>query len=572
MKQLLFLFLFLNFSVFSQNVKLKYLQNETVTYKECIDFYKALEKKYPNCKLIEFGKTDIGQPLHLFLIGNDTNLDFKSIEKSNKTIILINNGIHAGEPCGVDASLSLSEDLLSKKEMNQYLSHIVVGIIPFYNIDGALNRGCCSRANQNGPVEYGFRANAKNLDLNRDFIKCDAQNTTSLIEIIQLLKPHIFVDTHISNGADYSYNMTLITTQPNKLNPILSNYLKQQYLPSLKTEMKNKNNEICPYVDTYKNIPDSGLVEFLETPRFATGYTALYNVLGFVTEAHMLKPYQDQVKATYDLLLSFITITNKEYQAINEAKKKADEFVALKQKYFTLQWQLDTTNYELIDFKGFEAGFKKSNISGLNRLYYDKTKPYNKKIKNYNKYAAVDSVLKPKAYLVPQAWRQVIALLKVNNIKFETLSKDTSIEVNCYYIEDYKTTSKPYEGHYLHSNVILKNSKQTIQFYKGDCLIMCNQHSNRFIIETLEPKATDSYFNWNYFDSALQQKEWFSDYVFEETAEKLLKEDPVLKSSLEKYVKEKQQENNHWEQLAWIFKHAPQFEKTAFRYPVYRLE
>ncbi len=572
MKQLILLLTILSLNLRAQDVKNKYLNNQTVTYNECINFYQELEKKHTTAKLFEFGKTDVGLPLHLFMITNDKDFDIESIKNKQKTILLINNGIHAGEPCGVDACLSLSEDLLSKKELNQLLKNVVVCIIPFYNIDGALNRGCCSRANQNGPQEYGFRANAKNLDLNRDFIKCDAQNTKSLIEIIHQIQPHIFVDTHISNGADYSYNMTLITTQHNKLNPILTNYLNDKMLPGLKQEMKLKNNEMCPYVETLKETPDSGLVGFLETPRFATGYTALYNILGFVTEAHMLKPYPTQVKATYDLLLSFITIMAKQHLDIISAKKKADEVVKKQQVYFALNWKLDTNKFELIDFNGYEAAYKKSSISGLDRLYYDRSKPFNKKIKYFNHYVANDSVKKPVAYIIPQAWSNVISLLKLNKVNMQVLQNDSTIKVNCYYIDDYKTTAKPYEGHYLHSNVSLKNNTQSIHFYKGDYIIWCNQNVNRFIVETLEPKATDSYFNWNYFDSSLQQKEWFSDYVYEETAERILKENPQFKKELEQYVKDKKLENNHWEQLAWIFKHAPQFEKTAYRYPVFRLE
>jgi hypothetical protein len=47
--------------------------------------------------------------------------------------------------------------------------NVVICIIPVYNIDGSLRQGCCTRANQNGPDTQGFRGNAQNLDLNRDF-------------------------------------------------------------------------------------------------------------------------------------------------------------------------------------------------------------------------------------------------------------------------------------------------------------------------------------------------------------------------------------------------------------------
>lgn len=571
MKTCIFLLLCFTTNVFAQDVKNKYLQNQTVTYKECIDFYKELAKKYPDSKLIEYGKTDIGLPLHLFMITNDKDFDFNSIRNKNKTLLLINNGIHAGEPCGVDACLSLSEDLLSKKEMNLILKNVVVCIVPFYNIDGALNRGCCSRANQNGPQEYGFRANSRNLDLNRDFIKCDAQNTKSLIQIIQQIQPHVFVDTHISNGADYSYNMTLITTQHNKLNKKLSAYMVGEMLPALQQDMKLKQNEISPYVETIRNTPDSGLLGFLETPRFATGYTALFNTIGFVSEAHMLKPYHLQVKATYDLLMSMISTMNLQYLSLINAKKMADEEVTFKQKHFALNWQLDTTKVDRINFNGYEAGYKKSTISGLNRLYYDRSKPFKKNINYFNYYAPVDSIEKPKAYIIPQAWINIIDLLKLNNVRVDAIKQDTIINVNCYYIDDYKTTPKPYEGHYLHREAKLTDKEQQIAFNKGDCIVWCNQKVNRFIMETLEPKATDSYFNWNYFDSALQQKEWFSDYVYEETAETILKENPELRVQLDAYVKQHKLEQNHWEQLAFVFKHAPQYEKTAFRYPVFKI-
>jgi hypothetical protein len=571
MKQILLFIICISINALAQDIRDKYNLNQTVTYTECINFYKRLEQKYPTSKLVEYGKTDVGIPLHLFMITNDKDFEINSIISKKKTILLINNGIHAGEPCGVDACLGLSEDLLSKNEMNSLLNNVVVCIVPFYNIDGALNRGCCSRANQNGPEEHGFRANAKNLDLNRDFIKCDAQNTKSLIEIIQKVKPHVFVDTHISNGADYAYNMTLITTQHNKLNKHLSRLLNQKILPSLQAEMQLKNNEMCPYVDTYKTTPDSGLVGFLETPRFATGYTALFNIIGFVSEAHMLKPYPLQVKATYDFLLSTITTMNKQSKDIIEAKEAANEDVRSKQLVFPINWKLDTTKYDMIEFKGFEAAYKKSNITGLNRLFYDRNKTYNKKIKFFNEYLSFDTINKPKAYVIPQAWSNVLELLKLNGVQMQQIKNDSVIKVNCSYVNDYKTVSKPYEGHYLHRESFLSHQINDITFYKGDYIIFCNQVANRFIIETLEPKAVDSYFNWNYFDSALQQKEWFSDYVFEETAEKLLKDNPSLKTQLDYYVKINKLEQNHWEQLAWIFKHSPIYEKTAFRYPVFKI-
>ena len=304
-----------------------YLENKTVTYDECIEHYKQLDTKYPEAVLVQCGQTDIGKPLHLFVISTDGDFDPKSIHQKNKTVLLINNAIHPGEPPGVDACMELANDLLSKPENKKLLTNIVLCIVPVYNIDGALSRNKYSRANQNGPEEYGFRANARNLDLNRDMIKCDAQNTKSLIQIFQKWKPEVFVDTHISDGADYTYTMTLIATQHNKLNSAVSDYMKKKLNPFLYDEMKKQKWEMCPYIEPLGESPESGLGGFLDLPRYTTGYAALFNTISYVTETHMLKPYADQVKATGTFLKVMITFVNNNSAEINQVRKKADAAV-----------------------------------------------------------------------------------------------------------------------------------------------------------------------------------------------------------------------------------------------------
>lgn len=555
----------------SQSLSQKYLQNKTVTYDEAISFYKSLDAKYANAKLITCGMTDAGKALHLFVITNDADFDPASIRRKNKRILLINNGIHPGEPCGTDACLGLSEDLLSKKDFQKLLDHVVICIIPVYNIDGAFNRNSWSRMNQNGPEEYGFRGNARNLDLNRDFIKCDAENTKSFIKIFREWQPEIFVDTHISDGADYQYTMTLIPTQQNKLHPALATYMTDDLLPKLSSKMKERNWEMCAYIDPVNEIPDNGISAFLETPRFSTGYTTLFNTIGFITETHMLKPYPDQVKATYTFLYVLIEEMNNGFEKIKTVKQKADDDCARIKTSFDLQWEPDTTKFEMTEFKGYEAKHKKSNITGLDRLYYDRSQPYTRPIKNFDFYKSTVSVEKPYAYLVPQCWHEVIERFELNKIKMHRLVEDSVIEVEVYYITNYKSPQKPFEGRYLHTETEVSKEIQKIHFYKGDYVIVCDQSSNRFIVETLEPKGVDSYFAWNFFDAVLQQKEWFSDYVFEEKAEELLKDHPDLKVDLENYVKDNKLENDHRKQLAYIYRHSPYFEKSAMRYPVFRL-
>ncbi|WP_245869896.1 M14 family zinc carboxypeptidase [Pedobacter ginsengisoli] len=543
-------------------------KKETATYYQAIKHYEQLDKTYEQAKLLSYGNTDFGKPLHLLVLSKDKIFDPVAIRKSNNRILLINNGIHPGEPEGIDASMMLARDLLKGDLLPK---DVVICIIPVYNIDGSFNRTGTSRANQNGPVAYGFRGNSKNYDLNRDFIKTDSKNAYSFQEIFNIWQPEIFVDTHTSNGADYQYVMTLIPTHKDKLNPVLSEYMTKTMLPTLYTEMKNSGYEMIPYVNSVEETPDAGITGFLESARYSTGYTTLHNTIGFMPETHMLKDYDKRVDATYKLLQIYINVVVRDAKIIGENKRKADEQVA-KQTTFPITWILDETVSEDLEFKGYTAKQKPSEVSGIDRLYYDRNEPHTKIIKYWNTYKPSVSVTKPIAYIIPKAWDKVVGLLKLNNVKVQQLQKDTQIDVESYYVTDYKTMSSPFEGHYLHSNVKVNPIKQTLQFYEGDFVVYTNQRVNRYIIETLEPQAMDSFFNWNFFDSILGMKEHFSAYVFEDTAAELLKKNPEIRKKLEaQKAKDSSLSKNAEAQLDFIYKNSDYYEKTHSRYPIARL-
>ena len=542
-------------------------KNVTATYSEVITFYKVLDQKYEQMQMLSYGQTDVGKPLNLIVLSRDKVFDSALIRKQNKRILLINNGIHPGEPEGIDASMMLARNLLEK---NALPKDVVICIIPVYNIDGMLNRGV-SRVNQNGPESYGFRGNYQNLDLNRDFIKTDSKNSRSFQEIFNTWQPEVFVDNHTSNGSDYQYAITLIQTQKDKLNPILSEYMTRRMVPDLYSKMKTSGFEMTPYVNSIEETPDSGISGFLETPRYSTGYAALHNTIGFMPETHMLKPFAQRVESTYRFMESLLDIVQRDAGLIAENKRKADEQVK-DQTSFPIDWILDNSQFSMFSFKGYEAKYKTSEVSGLPRLYYDRQSPFEKEIKVWDHYVPSLSIDKPLAYIIPQSWQKVIDLLALNRIQMKRLSADTELDADMYYIEDYKTASRPFEGHYVHTGVKLRNIKQKLKFYEGDYIVYANQPQNRYIVETLEPQGADSFFAWNFFDSVLGQKEHFSAYIFEDEAVKLLNRDPDLGRMLEE-EKRKNSElaKSAEDQLTWLYRNSEYYEKTYMRYPVGRL-
>lgn len=546
---------------------------ETATYEEAMQWWQKLDKASPYLSIAKSGTTDAGEPLHLIVISPTKNFSPEKLQESDRAIMLINNGIHPGESDGIDASMLFARDLLSDTEFESKYENTVFLIIPIYNVGGAINRNCCTRANQNGPVEYGFRGNARNLDLNRDFIKCDSKNAQAFNALFNEWNPDVYLETHVSNGADYQYTMTYLFSQPDKLTPALSDFTTQAMIPSLVANMKAAKEEMIPYVNVFGTTPDSGYYAFYDSPRYSTGYTALHNSIGLLTETHMLKPYEQRVKATHTFIHQLATYVNENGNDIKTARAKANE-QTLAQREFILDWEADKEHFELLSFNGYEAYYDTSSVTGLPQLYYDESKPWTREIRYYNRLKATKSVTAPNFYLLPVGWSNAVELMQLNHVEMQLLEKDTVINVVAYEIEDYKTAESPYEGHYLHKNTKVKRQNWSKQL-KGDeyYLIDLNQVKKRYIIETLEPTGPDALFAWNFFDEILQQKEWFSTYVFDKEAEEMLANDPVLKQAFEEMKQDSSFAKDRFKQLYYLYRNSDHYEyQRHMIYPVLRIE
>ncbi|RZJ65735.1 MAG: hypothetical protein EOO50_12610 [Flavobacterium sp.] len=541
--------------------------NQGANYDQTIAFYEMLAKDFPTLKIEECGLTDSGKPLHLLLFSSDKDFSYPSAKKS---IILVNNGIHAGEPDGIDATMQLIRDLATGKIKAP--KNVIFATIPVYNIGGFLNRNSTSRVNQDGPEEYGFRGNARNFDLNRDFIKSDARNTKSLTDIFRKLDADIFIDNHVSNGADYQYVLTYIMTQHNRLGNALGDYMNKELTPALVSDLKKKKIESTPYVNAWGETPDAhGFAQFYDGPRYATGYTSLFNAIGFVVETHMLKKYDKRVKATYEFMISAIDFADSHASEIKSKRLENEKQFTAGNKY-AIAWQIDSSKVEKIEFLGYEGSYKKSDVTTGERLFYDRKKPFKKQIPFYKEYKPAKEITIPEAYVIPQGWWNVIGLLQQNGIRGGRIKKDTVIEIESYRIADYKTGTNAYEGHYQHRNTKVTSAKIKMQFHKGDFIFPTNQKGAKYLLETLEPEAGDSFFNWNFFDSTLQQKEGYSDYVFEDLAAEILRKNPSLKAELdEKRKSDEAFAKNPEAQLDWVYKHSKYYEKAHLQYPVYRI-
>jgi hypothetical protein len=552
---------------------LRYEENYSPTYDEVISMYRLLDDKYKEAKLYESGQTDGGQPLHTFVISKNREFDVSKLKKQGKTVLLINNGIHPGEPEGIDASLLFAEEILGNKDKpGSFPDNTVVVIIPVYNIGGALNRSAWNRSGQTTPYETGFRGNSANLDLNRDFTKCDSEEARSFTRIFQSWNPDVFLDTHTTNGSDHQHSITLIPPQADLFPAAMEKVITGTLLPSLFSEMKKGKYELIPYVDWFYNDVRGGIKAGQESPRYSSGYAARFHCYGMMTENLIYKPFTDRVKSTYDFMRALLKFTSENNSLIRESREKGMA-ETMKCTDFPIDFHIDTTQYQRIPFSGYEMDPQQlSQVTGIRRPGYDHNRPFRDTIRWYNRYKVTGTLKVPEFYVVPQAWREVIFRLELNKVEYVVLQKDTIIELQVDYLEDVAGAARPYNGHFYHEQFTTHSEIQKIRYFAGDWLIPVRQERMAYIIEMLEPKAKDSFFRWNFFDSVLDQREYFSPYGFEENALRTLQEFPEIKKQIEiKKTTDPEFARNHAAQMAFIYNNSPWLEKSWKRYPVGRI-
>lgn len=543
---------------------------ESATYFQTIALYQQFDKQSPMVSMKTMGSTDAGYPLHIVLVSKDGNINPASWRQQQKVVVMVNNGIHPGEPDGIDASLMLVRDIITKK--TALPDNLVLAIIPVYNIGGCINRGSYSRANQNGPLEYGFRGNAQNLDLNRDFTKADSYNARSFAQAFHWLQPDILIDNHVSDGADFQHVFTLLTSQYNKLGEPLGSWLRQTFEPALYQHMDKKGWKLFPYVNFDSYDLSRGMTQFYDSPRYSSGYAALFQTIGFVPETHMLKPYPQRVQSTYDFM---VTVMQQAAAMAKELKasKKVTQNALMQTQQWPLAWTPNRNKNDNLTFLGYQRDTVISEVTGLPMMQYNRQRPFSGPVKFYSYFDTSKTVSIPKYYLIPQGWHNVTDRLKENNVQMHQLEKDSAITVTAYKIESYKTSPRAYEKHYRQTEVKVQSVLQTITFRKGDYIVSTQQPARRYLVEMLEPIGDDSFFSWNYFDAILQQKEGYSDYRWEQVAAAYLKTHPELRQQLEaKKTADPEFARNSSAILNWVYKNSPYYEPEHMRYPIFRID
>jgi hypothetical protein len=549
--------------------------HKTWSYADTIAYCQKLDKASDKIVYKSIGKSNQGRDIPLVIASEDGAFTPEAARKKGKAVIFIQAGIHPGEIDGKDAGLALLRDAVITKTLPNLLKDVVILYVPIYSVDGHENFNPYMRINQNGPDEMGFRGNANYLNLNRDYMKADAPETRAWLGLWNEWNPDFFIDCHVTDGADFQYNVTYEYAHFQEVSPLLKNWMDEHFDGKVVPKIESEGNILTHYVEFAGREVTGGIATFIATPRFATGYTPLRNRNGLLIETHSLKSYRSRVRGTYDTLRYTIEEIAATKASLLDANKKVDEETVERGKTYDPNRQYPLTlavtdKSTPLAFKGVEYKIEDSAISGGRMITYG-TAPLNITIPRFDEGKVVTSVDPPLYYIVPVEWADVINVLKIHGVKLDTLKKPLTIEVESYKLTQPKWATASFEGRI---NVTCKPEriKETRTFPVGSFVVPMAQEAANVAIHLLEPNGPDSFVTWGFFNAVCEQKEYGEGYVIEKLAREMLAKDPNLQKEFDERLKDPNFAKNPRARLNFFYEHSPYFlnQKVGI-YPVGRI-
>jgi hypothetical protein len=546
---------------------------ETSRYDACIKFCKDLADASEWVHYTHFGKSLQGRDLPLLVIDKDGLQEARELKQTEKAIVLIQAGIHAGEINGKDAGLMLIRDIVIHHKYQHLLNNVCILFIPIFNVDGHEYFSAYGRINQNGPEEMGFRTNANNLNLNRDYLKADAKETQAWLSLFLEWLPDFFIDIHSTDGADYQYALTYGMEIYGNMSEKLTNWQKDVFIPYVEKKMEKDDYPIFPYV-AFRNWhdPRSGLKSYMGNPMLAQSYTAVQNRPGLLIESHMLKDYKTRVLSTYQMLIHSLSILNKQSYKLKEMIRECDHYLAsdkFREKEFVLRYKLSSDS-TMVSFKGVDYSVEKSDLSGGNWFKYSKT-PKTFSIPFFDKHLPEKSVKVPAAYIIPPEWTDVIKRLEWHGIEIYPVANDVKLNVESYRFIEPRLSSHSFEGRQVLEHIELIKETGERLFPKYSYVVGLNQPSAKVILHLLEPEARGSLAYWGFFNSVFEQKEYGETYVMEVLAREMLKNDPDIRAEFEEKLKDEAFAQNSWAILNWFYSKTLYWDQRINQYPIGRI-
>lgn len=546
----------------------------TPDYAETMAWLKKLSDASPLISMIPIGKSPEGRDIFMIIASSEKTVTAAALKNSTRPLLLAQGGIHAGEIDGKDAGMMLLRDI-AMGDKKHLLDAVNFLFIPILNVDGHERMSSYNRPNQRGPQNMGWRTNAENLNLNRDYAKQDTKEIRAVAQVINDYDPLLYMDLHVTDGTDYQYDITFGGYGQQGYSKVIAGWLSTKFKPRADEDLKKSGHIPGPLLFAVNNRDFSqGNSLQLGEPRFSHAYGDVRHMASVLVENHSLKPYKQRVLGTYVLLESTLNILAAEGQSLRESTK-ADR--AKRDPEVPLKWQIPSGKDAIPDsmyLQGIESKLVKSPVTNVEYVEWT-GKPVRARIANYKATEGTLLITRPKAYYVPVSCYEVIERLKRHGIQMEILEQPREVTVEMYRIRDPKFQNAdgnalPFEGHVqVTGNTSVEVRKQL--FPPGSAYITTDQPLGDLAILLLEPKSPDSYFSWGFFYQIFQRTEYIEAYVMEPTIKKMLDDSPELKTEFEKKkAEDKNFATTPYAIFSWFYSKTKYYDERYLLYPVGR--
>ncbi len=563
----------------------------TPDYNETMNWFKKLTATSPLLSMVTIGKSVEGRDIFMIIASAEKNFSSAALKNSTNPLLLVQAGIHSGEIDGKDAGMMLLRDIAfgNKKSLLDKVNFL---FIPILSVDAHERSSAYNRPNQRGPQNQGWRTNAQNLNLNRDYAKLDTKEVRAVVQVMNEYDPTMYMDIHVTDGADYQYDITFggIGIQGNS--PGIAHWLEETYKPAADKDLTANGHIPGQLLFALNDVDFSkGNVVMAGGPRFSDSYGNLRHIPSLLVENHSLKPFKQRVLGTYVLLESTLKLLATQGQTL---KKITQADKAIRSAKFPIAWKVpqmkNAVNFDKVSelqntdtpsplpdslhFLGMASNMVKSPVTNTDYVEW-LGKTVTSTIVNYKATEPTDFITRPKGYWIPASCDVVIERLKLHGIKMNIISQARDVTVEMYRMENVKFENDghqtlPFEGHMQVSGTTKSEIRKQL-FPVGSAYISTDQPLGDLAITLLEPISKDSYFSWGFFHSIFQRTEYIEAYVMEPMAKKMLEESPALQKEFEeKKAADQSFANNKNAILTWFYSKTKFYDERYLLYPVGR--
>ena len=538
-------------------------------YAATMAWLQRLSDASPQLSMQSIGASNQGREIQMVIADRDGLSDPVAIQESGRSLILIHAGIHSGEIDGKDAGMMLLRDLTVGGSASALLDKASILFIPILNVDGHERSGAFNRINQRGPSEMGWRTNALNLNLNRDYAKLDTPGVRALASVVNVWQPDLYVDVHVTDGADYQYDITYGWNGPHGWSPRIADWLDTTLRPRVNKALAAGGHIPGPLIFSVNGRDmSSGMVSWTASPRYSNGWGDARHMATILVENHSLKPFRQRVLGTYVFLREVIALVGDDREALRKASIE-DRYAETRTIPLGFSPGEDSGP---IRFKGIRSENYLSAISGGLTTRWT-GEPIEQDIPLLVMDQPTVSVKRPRYYYIPQAWSAIAEQLQDQGILVDRLEQSERIEVERYRLVEASldADNSPFEGRARYTAGTPQVETITVPFDAGDYRVDTQQSLGTLAVLLLEPQSPDSYFQWGEMASILQRTEYFESYAMEPLARKMLEDDPELQKRFEeKLANDAEFAGDARARLHWFYEQSPYHDAQYQLYPVYR--